>query len=460
MTDRRQDSRQNSQQEGPDSRRKRVLISAYSCAPGGGSEDGVGWAWARAAAVDHDVWVITRENNAPAIEDALGVEDRDHFHPIYLDLPRWARFWKRGLRGHRVYYVLWQLLVRRRSPCVIETNHIDITHHLTFASDSLPAGVVGAGGVPSVWGPVGGSQTLPPGFQRWVGRQGAMVERFRTIWLGVLRRLFGDRAARRATLTVALNRDVAERFAGTARQLVQRPNVAIHPCEVFGHEVVGRDGRRSDLARSDLARSDLARSDLSRSDLSRSGLSRSEVSGRSMCRDAGNPPVAVFAGRLIPWKGLRIAVASLAESPASDWRLEVYGEGPEEGPARRLAEELGVADRVSFHGRVERSELLERVRSADALLHPAMHDSSPWSVGEALSLGTPVVCLDHGGPPDIIGDDGGVAVSLLEDPAKGFAAGLEAVRGRRVPIDGRWSTERLPEVLADWYGRCDEEGMT
>ncbi len=396
---------------GPSGPRLRVLISAYSCEPGGGSEDGVGWTWAKAAAVDHDVWVITRANNAAAIEAELGPEDRAHFHPIYLDLPPWARFWKKGLRGHRLYYCLWQALVRRRAPELITANDIDLTHHLTFASDSLPAGIVGAGGVPSIWGPVGGSQVLPRGFGQWVGRRGSVVERFRTLWLGLLRRVFGDRAAKRATLTVALNQTVADRFASSARRLVRRPNVAVDPVEV-----PTGDWR------------------------------------------AGEPPVAVFAGRLIPWKGLRIAVAALAEPPAAQWRLEVFGEGPDQQPALDLARTLGVDNRVTFHGRVERSQLMKHVAEADALIHPAMHDSSPWSVGEAISLGTPVVCLDHGGPPDIIGSDGGVAVPLDGSAPAGFARGLEEVRGRRVPIDGRWSTDRLPEVLSDWYRQCFAEG--
>lgn len=400
---------------GADGRRLRILISAYSCAPGGGSEDGVGWTWARAAAVDHDVWVVTRTNNSDAIEAALRPEDRLHFHPIYIDLPSWARFWKRGLRGHRLYYSLWQLLLRRRARSLIDAHGIDVTHHLTFASDSLPAGIIGAGGVPSVWGPVGGTQRLPPGFDRWVGRRGAWEERFRGTWLGMLRWLFGDRAARRATLTVALNREVADRFSAVARRVVERPNVAVDPGEL----------RR---------------------------MSRSW--------EPGCPPVAVFAGRLIPWKGLRVAVATLAEPSASEWRLDVYGEGRERGPALELARELKVAERVTFHGRVDRTELLERLADADALLHPAMHDSSPWSVGEAMSLGTPVVCLDHGGPPGIIGCDGGVAVSLDEPVAAAFARGLEEVRGKRVPVDGRWSTERVSEVLKDWYRWAAEEAST
>jgi len=41
----------------------RVLISAYACEPDKGSEPGVGWNWALAAAEKHEVWVLTRSNN-------------------------------------------------------------------------------------------------------------------------------------------------------------------------------------------------------------------------------------------------------------------------------------------------------------------------------------------------------------------------------------------------------------
>ena len=49
----------------------KILVSAYACEPGKGSEPGAGWLWARAAARRHEVWVLTRANNREAIEAAL-----------------------------------------------------------------------------------------------------------------------------------------------------------------------------------------------------------------------------------------------------------------------------------------------------------------------------------------------------------------------------------------------------
>ena len=42
------------------------------------------------------------------------------------------------------------------------------------------------------------------------------------------------------------------------------------------------------------------------------------------------------------------------------------------------------------------------VATAGVFLHPAFHDEAGLAVAEALSLGTPVVCLDRGGPPELL----------------------------------------------------------
>ena len=48
-----------------------VLLSAYACEPGKGSEPEVGWQWALQMARFHNVTVLTRTNNRAAIEAAL-----------------------------------------------------------------------------------------------------------------------------------------------------------------------------------------------------------------------------------------------------------------------------------------------------------------------------------------------------------------------------------------------------
>jgi len=38
----------------------RVLLSAFACAPGEGSEPGVGWEWSQRIAQRHEVWVLLK----------------------------------------------------------------------------------------------------------------------------------------------------------------------------------------------------------------------------------------------------------------------------------------------------------------------------------------------------------------------------------------------------------------
>jgi glycosyltransferase involved in cell wall biosynthesis len=68
---------------------------------------------------------------------------------------------------------------------------------------------------------------------------------------------------------------------------------------------------------------------------------------------------------------------------------------------RRAARRWDLADRVELVGSLPRAEVLRQVRRCGVLLHPALHEEAGLCVAEALALGTPVVCLDHGGPAEV-----------------------------------------------------------
>jgi glycosyltransferase involved in cell wall biosynthesis len=384
----------------------KVLISAYACEPGAGSEPGAGWTWARAAARHHEIWLLTRANNREPIESALRAEGLPSIHPVYVDLPPWSTKWKKGQRGIRSYYFLWQ----RRALWVARRLHrqirFDVAHHLTLAVDWMPAGVSRIPGLPFVWGPVGGTTGVPRCLWRWLGLRGCLLEAARELITRPMRFVFGDAVARRAALVVAQNRDVAARFAARASAVVVEPNVAFD-----------------------------------------AGLT---TRARCPVRNGGR---ALFVGRLLPWKGMRLALAALVEEPASQWRLDVYGDGPERPTLERMAARLGLSERVTFHGLRPRAEILDALSTVDALLFPSLHDAAGWSVGEALALGCPVVCLDRGGPPLLIGEQGGVAVPASGTVARELAQALEQVV--RIPsFRLSWGEDRLPDLLDEWYERA------
>ena len=107
----------------------------------------------------------------------------------------------------------------------------------------------------------------------------------------------------------------------------------------------------------------------------------------------------MFAGRLIGWKGPILAIEAMRFVEDPSLVLDIYGSGPDLSRLRRPAARRRLTPRVVFHGSVPRELVLRAFAEATALVHPALHEESSVTVGEALSLGTPVVCLDLGGPP-------------------------------------------------------------
>src|SRR5215470_8353944 len=91
------------------SKRLKVLISAYSCEPGKGSEPEVGWQWALQMARFHNVTVLTRSNNRAGIEAGLAtVAEAGRPRFIYYDLDPILLTLKRRFGLTRFYYALWQ----------------------------------------------------------------------------------------------------------------------------------------------------------------------------------------------------------------------------------------------------------------------------------------------------------------------------------------------------------------
>jgi glycosyltransferase involved in cell wall biosynthesis len=113
-------------------------------------------------------------------------------------------------------------------------------------------------------------------------------------------------------------------------------------------------------------------------------------------------PEIAFVGRLAPWKGGRLAVRALRYVSAPHALLRIYGEGAERQRILEAARRWGLEDRVCLEGRLPRRELVARIARAGVLLHPSLHEESPIAVAEALTMGTPLVCLDHGGPAELI----------------------------------------------------------
>jgi glycosyltransferase involved in cell wall biosynthesis len=349
-------------------RRLKVLMSAYACEPDKGSEPEVGWQWALQMARFHDVTVLTRANNRPGIEKKLLELPRDQPVPefVYHEEAIFLQRFKQRLSSLKLYYVLWQRSAREVVARLHADRQFDLFHHVTFAGFRYPTAIWGHG-VPCVWGPVGGIESVPWRLLPWGHPTSLFAEIKRNVHnliqaapLQVL-----PKRARASTVILASTPEMQRAFQAHGFAALLMPTIGL-PVGKMVQEI-----RQS----------------------------------------AQGPLRLLFVGNIITLKGVDLALQALQES-GTDATLTLIGSGNYQAQARRLAQRLGLASRVVFAGKQPRVEVLKSYAAFDVFLFPSLHDTGGYAVIEAMFNGLPVICLDCAGPAVAVGLDCGVKVPL------------------------------------------------
>lgn len=180
-------------------------------------------------------------------------------------------------------------------------------------------------------------------------------------------------------------------------------------------------------------------------------------------------PVVGTVGRLRPWKGqdhfLRAMGRVAGAIPEASFLIvggepfDVADEYPQQ--LRRLAADLGLADRVLFTGH------LRDVRPALAAMDVFVHAGDPEPFGlvslEAMAMCKPVVAFAHGALPEIVADgETGVlvppgsetalaeaVVMLLQDPGRQRRMGEAGRRRVRVCFHARQTAREVEAVYGE-----------
>ena len=124
--------------------------------------------------------------------------------------------------------------------------------------------------------------------------------------------------------------------------------------------------------------------------------------GRARAGQAFAVPRIVAAGDLIPLKAYEVLLRALGQLEGEQFELMLAGEGPEKPRLQKLAEELGIRERVEFLGSIDDVPTL--FSSAHLLVHPSRSEGLSNTILEAMAEGLPVVATNVGGTPEIIAD--------------------------------------------------------
>ena len=109
-------------------------------------------------------------------------------------------------------------------------------------------------------------------------------------------------------------------------------------------------------------------------------------------------------GRIESVKRVDLIVRAM-RSLAPGVRLIVVGDGTQRGHVERLADEIGVSDRVMFAGSVGDQELVDLYANALAVVYPPYDEDFGYVTLESFMAQKPVItCRDSGGPNEFVRD--------------------------------------------------------
>ena len=164
-------------------------------------------------------------------------------------------------------------------------------------------------------------------------------------------------------------------------------------------------------------------------------------------------PLLLWVGRLQPWKGVDVALHALQEIPRA--HLMIVGDGETRADLERLAQELGLAERVRFLGALPRERLPSIYAAADLLLATSFA-SETFGIGlvEAQACGLPVVASRFGGFPEVI-DEGHTGLLVPPRDPTALAAAVRTLLNdperRRAMADAApgWAAQFSWSAVAD-----------
>jgi glycosyltransferase involved in cell wall biosynthesis len=376
----------------------RLLLSAYACEPGRGSEPEVGWSWAlESARQGHDVWVITRTNNKTKIETWLLQNPLPNLHFIYWDLPAWARFWKRGLHGVHLYYFLWQIGAFFTAWYYHRKIKFERVHHVTFVSIRQPS-FMGLLGIPFIFGPVAGGEKAPYRLRAGYPIHGWIKDALRDV-LNAL--IWVDPFMHLTFLTsqaIYVTSQDTQKLLPPIYQKKSSIHLAIGIQENLIAEAPHQKGKGLQI---------------------------------------------LYVGNLLYLKGIHLALQAFVNliQDNADAHLTLIGSGPDANWLQAKTKALGLESHVTWIPYMPREELLKCYQKYDTLLFPSLHDSGGITVLEALAQGLPVTCLDLGGPGHIVNDACGFVIPTTKSDESFIIRQLASALQQLTDCSpGKWET--------------------
>ncbi|MCT9818993.1 glycosyltransferase family 4 protein [Microbacterium sp. W1N] len=326
----------------------KILLIAPACDGEDTGESWVAFQWARRLAERHDLTLVTSYKRGHTPMSRQLPQARVIEWPEPVGVGRFERLNSLLQPGYAPFHLRARRWIRAR---IAAGEVFDVAHQVVPVAMRYPSPAAGLG-IPLVIGPVGGSLSSPSAFE---AEEGA------TPWYQRMRKLDSwrmrhDRLLRRTYASAELVVGVADYVQDFLA------DVPLRRFEVMSETAV------------------------------------EDVPPPVARGTRGGPVRLLHVGRTVRTKGLRDVIRALGQVDDLDVVLDVVGDGNDRTACELLVDELGLRERVRFHGAVPREAVDDFYRRADVFVFPSYREPGGNVSLEAMSWGLPVIVCRRGGP--------------------------------------------------------------
>lgn len=137
--------------------------------------------------------------------------------------------------------------------------------------------------------------------------------------------------------------------------------------------------------------------------------------------------IIISVGRMAQEKNWYTLLEACALSMQSDpkIRLVLIGDGPEKNELQKYAQELGIAQKVKFLGKIPFDEIPRYLKAADCFAYASVTETQGLVTLEAIAAGLPVAAVDAVGTSDIVRH--GIEGLLCDNNSAALAATIRSL---------------------------------
>lgn len=351
----------------------KILLGCYACDPGYGSEPGMGWNFVSHIAKHHEVHAIVEEGEFKANLTRYSKQHPEEVQNITFHfVPRTHHETIRKIWPPSYYwfYRNWNKRAYKLAAKLDKEENFDIVHQITLAGFREP-GYLWKLGKPFIWGPIGGFSQTAWCLLKGTGLHSMLYFGMRNI-LNTIQKKFGYAGRKVAPQAHTI---LVSDFQGMQDVSTLWNKTPVHMLEV--------------------------------------GTQPTRTQNTTSLRPLESTFRICWAGQLIPLKALELLLHALHLCHEKNIRLEVLGKGENLKKWQKLAVQLGISNRVTFHGYVEHQQALKMMKKCHIFCHTSIKEGGTGTVIlEALQCGLPIIALDHCGHAAVIDDSCGIKIPI------------------------------------------------